>query len=56
MTPAAVSWTVHLVLAPVVMITKCGMIFNRMLVWHAATSTADRMRGVACEHLERLWG
>jgi len=54
MTTAAVFRTIQLVLAPVVMITCCGIIINGVLVRYGAIS--DRMRALARERLDLVWG
>lgn len=53
MTAAAVFRTIQLVLAPVVMITSCGIIINGILARYGAVS--DRMRTMARERLELVW-
>jgi hypothetical protein len=54
MSAAAVFRTIQLVLAPGVMITSCGIIINGVLVRYGAIS--DRMRAIARERLELVWG
>jgi hypothetical protein len=54
MTAAAVFRTIQVILAPVVMITSCGIIINGILLRYGAIS--DRMRSMARERLELVWG
>lgn len=54
MTLADVFRTIQFVLAPVVMITSCGIIINGFLTRYEDAS--DRMRALARERLSLLWG
>jgi hypothetical protein len=54
MNAAAVFRTIQLVLAPVVMITSCGIIINGILTRYGAVS--DRMRSLAHERLQLVLG
>jgi hypothetical protein len=53
-TPAAVFRAIQLILAPVVMITSCGIIVNGLLTRYGAIS--DRMREMARERLDLVKG
>lgn len=52
MNAATVAQIIQLILAPVVMVTSCGLIINGLLQRYAAIN--DRMRGMAHERLDLL--